>query len=97
MSTEYPGNITCAKLVIETLGQCIELCSNQTIKTLERSHWHSSGVFTIHFWQLVSIADFKQAIKKLINFNYRLRFTVVTLPKKVSFGQNFDFFFLAYR
>ena len=27
-STEYPGNITCAKLVVEKLGQRIELCSN---------------------------------------------------------------------
>ena len=53
-----------------TRARC-EMCSKLTIKTLERSHWRRSGVFTVNFEHISHLA---------------LVFPLLTLSRKMPVG-----------
>ena len=66
---------TCSKSTTETLGKKCKICSNLTIKTLERRQWRRFGVFIVNFtpFSSVSIIGFEQGnISRSYSFAKRL-------------------------
>ena len=48
--------IACSKLNDKNTRTSCEICSNLTIKTLERRHWCRSGVFIVNFEHILDLA-----------------------------------------